>query len=431
MTMTTMTFLVHLTALIGGVESFAPPSFTKRPLLASSLKTTSDDWLESLKARQLELDQQQASLIEQWRSATCESMMPLSFPDWVRRLDVGDYPVVAVGSASGNVHVANLETGKSIASTFLPEGDEAPEPLPDQEQLMRIMFGSYDGGGTLAIAMHKTLVCVANRQGSVQIWRLDAQQDQAQLVSQGSMQALEGVVVTCLKLDDDYLWVGTNDGRLLAYEHSSEELPLALQTTPELEWDVGSPILSLQLDQEIGHGVVSTAKGVVYLFSMEDDGAMVAEWMPPFDSSVRQSSNGYILSCTLLAYADEDEGYCLACGCNDGSIYLQPLNYHDGVFDQDCILKQPSGNGQLNPRHSGPVKCLVTPAPGLLLSGGQDGFLRVWNVAEKDSGFLYQFVGYKVWLGTLWSDGTRIVSDGADNSVILHDFSPSSVQEEQ
>jgi WD40 repeat protein len=57
------------------------------------------------------------------------------------------------------------------------------------------------------------------------------------------------------------------------------------------------------------------------------------------------------------------------------------------------------------------------------LTGGLDGTLRLWDTDVKK--FLYQFVGYKVWLGSLYTDGERIVTDGADNTIIMHDFSAS------
>ena len=35
--------------------------------------------------------------------------------------------------------------------------------------------------------------------------------------------------------------------------------------------------------------------------------------------------------------------------------------------------------------------------------------------------FLYE-AGYKVWLGSLCTDGIRLVSDGADNTIVVHNF---------
>jgi WD40 repeat protein len=413
--------------LVGFVCSFSSPVFvshTRRTLLHSSSGDNSNDWMESLRARQLDLDQQQELLENKWRNSKCESTTSLAFRDSVRGLDVGDYPIVAVGSLSGNVYCANLETGQALGRSV---DQEEEEPLVGQEELMRILFSGFDSGGTLAIAMHKTLICSAGRQGSVQLWRLDAKEP-AKLISQGRLQALQGVLVTCLELDDEYLWVGTADGRVQAYTHQSKELPLALQMKPELEWNLGSAILSLSLCPEMGHGVVTTAKGTVELFSLEDDDAMVAKWRPPFESTVRQSPNCYILSCAMVPYKEEGGGYTMVCGCSDGTMYVQPLNYENGMLvDDGCKLKALKATGpsyrQLQPQHSGLVKCLTSPVPGVMLSGGQDGSLRVWDISEDDSHYLYQFVGDKVWLGTLWTDGTRIVSEGPDNTIIVHDFS--------
>jgi hypothetical protein len=100
---------------------------------------------------------------------------------------------------------------------------------------------------------------------------------------------------------------------------------------PELEWNLGSAILSLSLCPEMGHGVVTTAKGTVELFSLEDDDAMVAKWRPPFESTVRQSPNCYILSCAMVPYKEEGGGYTIVCGCSDGTMYVQPLNYESIV----------------------------------------------------------------------------------------------------
>lgn len=75
---------------------------------------------------------------------------------------------------------------------------------------------------------------------------------------------------------------------------------------------------------------------------------------------------------------------------------------------------------QVKPAHQGPVKCLANPIPGFLVSGAADGSLRVWDTEENAS--MYQFVGYKIWMGSIWTDGSRLVTDGSDNKLIVHDF---------
>ena len=59
-----------------------------------------------------------------------------------------------------------------------------------------------------------------------------------------------------------------------------------------------------------------------------------------------------------------------------------------------------------------------------LLSGGQDGTVRVWNLDASDdkSTGLYLLSGFKVWLGSLWSDGERLISDGSDNAIKILNF---------
>jgi len=36
---------------------------------------------------------------------------------------------------------------------------------------------------------------------------------------------------------------------------------------------------------------------------------------------------------------------------------------------------------------------------------------------------LYSLTGYKLWLGSVCSDGKRLISDGGENSLIIRDFS--------
>ena len=75
----------------------------------------SKTWMESLKARQIEIDRENFFKEQKWRHADCQSGIRIALPDWVRRLDVA-YPFVACGSAKGNIYVSNLETGELVAT---------------------------------------------------------------------------------------------------------------------------------------------------------------------------------------------------------------------------------------------------------------------------------------------------------------------------
>jgi WD40 repeat protein len=395
-----------------------------------SSKSTDSDWMKKLLARQLELDRQTNELTRHWRKADCKSGVSLVLPNWVRRLDV-DYPLTACGSASETIYIANLETGEVLASSdnefqddeFVDkeeelDDDSTPENL---EQTLRLLYGAYDGGGTIAIAISGTLICQSKRKGGVELWRLDpTAPEQKRLISQGSMRALEGVLVTCLHIDEDNLWVATADGRIQAYPLDGE-LPLALTSKPDLEWKVGTTIVSMSICAQVGCGVVSTSAGNIQLFSLEQDGDTLASFYPPFDSMQRRSSNVHALCATIVSHTKNSKhgSFSIACGGNDGSLFVQPLQMlADG--EVDIANAFPNFPRPMGPRHLAPLKCIASPAPGLLVSGGQDGTVRVWDIEAGKC--LYQFVGYKVWLGSLWTDGVRLVTDGADNTVILHNF---------
>ena len=54
--------------------------------------------------------------------------------------------------------------------------------------------------------------------------------------------------------------------------------------------------------------------------------------------------------------------------------------------------------------------------------------MRVWDLALAADGdrtpeVCYGLGGYKVWLGSVCVDDKRLISDGSDNTVVVHDFS--------
>lgn len=61
----------------------------------------------------------------------------------------------------------------------------------------------------------------------------------------------------------------------------------------------------------------------------------------------------------------------------------------------------------------------------IIITAGIDGSIRVWDLSIKKN--LYQFLGYKVWIGSVWTDGVRIVTDLLLLQSILLFYYPCSV----
>lgn len=372
-----------------------------------------------------------------------------------------DWPLVAMGSASGSLYVGNLETSEILAQHESNDNDtefeQSSSVSSSLEETLRLLYGAYDGGGTIAIAFGNNLVAQANRDGGLVLWRLvhpssnnnndknsNNDSNKLRLVSQGRVQCLEGKLVTALHLEDDYLWVGTADGDVSVLDaQDQDDQPLALQK-PLYHWSnlKSGSVLCLHYHPELECAVAATSHGCVQLLALEEPDTPIQSIYPPFDGGTeRKSSNVFPRSVALVQVRQrkgdsnesvvvqqklEDE-YAIACGGNDGSLYVQTLN----MLDRDTVdLEQPFTETMypLRPRHFGPIHCMTSPSPGLLVTAGQDGTMRVWDMPNKRC--LYQFVGYKVWIGSLWSDGVRLVSDGADNTLIMHNFAADETREE-
>jgi hypothetical protein len=519
-------------------------------MTSTNNNNNSKAWMESLLARQMQLAQQSKQIHDNWKSGRCTSQVAAVLGDWVRRVDV-DYPYMACGSASETIYLTHLETGAVLAQAHVVETSSAAAAtttaaeLPNQDHVYRILFGDHDGGGTLAIAFYDNLIATAGRQGSVDLWRVHttvnsssssssgnsggntgaaAAASTTTLIYQGRMIACQGVLVTSLQFlpttdDDDgvFLWIGTADGRVLAFDIDDAEavLPLAARRKPHWQYQFpNAPVilsmsftteLHLEEDEEedsssAGVGVITTSAGNVHIISLSSNPSDETSPPPPQPSawsfrlpmeatSARAIKALPTCACFVQHDVTHPNGastttagtfhnvqqqqqqpsyWSIACGGSNGSLYLQSLHVLprrrlDPVRPFDAT--QPPS--PLLPRHWGPTHCVATPMPGLLLSSGQDGSIRVWDVSSTTTTtttttatwsstsssatssprrplfrrrFLYQFHGYKVWLRSLWCGSTStgskshndgdgsaspiLLSDGSDNTILMHNFHP-------
>ena len=277
------------------------PAFVPQASFAGDSDFSGGWSMDALRSRQAQLESARFHREKKWRDADCESGVRASLPDWVRRVDI-QYPLAACGTSSGAIYLSHLETGEILAEGIRPiDSEDEFRDIENLDKALYHMFGEHDGGGTLAIAFKEDLICEANRDGGVHFWRLDA--GSTRLVYQGSLKALENTLVTDLKLDDEFLWVAGADGKLQAFPLYAE-LPLALQTKPELEWQFRSMIMSLSLKPEISCRVVTTIEGTVELISLEDDGRSLCSFYPPYDDDDELHTSIHALCAELIAHEE-------------------------------------------------------------------------------------------------------------------------------
>lgn len=485
----------------------------------SALSSEQSNLLTSLQKRLSELQTQSDALLSRWKNGKCHSNVRITIEqDWVRRIALSKWPFVAVGSASGSLYLANVNTCEIVATVknvHQPYTTQSADKARELDSMLRKLYGDYDGGGTLALAFKGDIVASAGREGGVKVFRvvnleddeidassarlpppsapspksrrarrsLDSDKEKKakelssqrkKLVSLGEVASLKGIPCTSLVLDDqDRLWIGCYDGSLHRFDfRTMEPSPgaasdnVAGNSSKPLTLKTDSNIMCLDVADDIGLVVVGLANGTVKMFSAVD-GSTLALWSPLISSAQdgKQAfkESAYIRSVHVMPGPD-DESWAVVAGTSDGRIFARQLLMdtttgwvcHRIPFDniRQTVEFIP---GHLTEQGSGaPVLCMTSRQQGgLLITGGQDGTLRVWNCWEEDVSqdddeeqeeettssvtsnkstysdyvvqpkVLYNLVGYKVWLGSVCVDeeGLRLISDGSDNACIVHDFS--------
>lgn len=412
-------------------------------------------------------------VVANWKNAECVSSIRLELSDWIRRIAVDTYPLAVCGSAKGNIYLADLERKEELdCITSVHEAHIEDEVVTEA---MKKLYGLYDGGGVISIAIHNDIVVSSGREGGVHVFKIDGEEEsyykgsrggsatstRLHLKSEGKIRYLDSTLVTSLAFDDDgMLWTGGYDGYIRAFEYDDKDMSLAMQKKPVYELEVGTEVLSVSVNNEIGCGVAATAGGTAILFSLEE-GEIMAEWKP-FGKGVGKRKREYA-RCAIIVQNDEEttsadgknEGpvWSVICGGSEGSMYQKRLNIDSlgYVSDSKPFLNDSALKGRLRPSHSSLVMTLASPSPGLLVSGSQDGTIRIWDCSYYKSGkssdamcedddeeeayydnigdvdrrpeCLYAMTGYKVWLGSMFTNGEKLVTDGSDNTIVTHDFS--------
>lgn len=416
-------------------------------------------FLQSLRTR----IQQQEQTAHNFRTAQCSTKhvgLPLTT---TRHISV-DYPMAACGY--DDVYVVHLESGAIMArtctsilhDTSCDAGFNRITTERIQNVQRRLLCDSSTE--TTAVELQGSHLFEARISGGVHVHRLSRDDNDANdendtiedvsssfaspsivLVSQGSIPALNDCLVTAMQIEDQHLWVGTDQGMIQVYQIGDHNrLPLAVRTHPDHQWNVHGIVTSLSVHAEIGIVLITTDEGLVHVLSIDADQKdsnrtnnnehIVGSFLPKFVGPDRPGV--YPTCATVVAMTqsinkdlfdkESDEQYSIVCGANDGSLSVQSVQIDDA---SGMITVQNSFQQQMLEGHLSPVKCVTSPAPGLLLSGVVDGTMRLMDLdqEDKDDMPLYCITGFgSSILTSLWSDGTHIVSNGPANTITIFDF---------
>jgi WD40 repeat protein len=417
-----------------------------------------------------------------WSEANCLSTVRLTIDDYIRRLSVDLYPLVVCGSSRGNLYLGNLEDGEEMDCLEGVHSQDIHEDIPNDEAeaCIQALYDGYDGNGPFAVAVKKDLVVSSGREGGINACSIVgeevdvasgsrggiARQTKLRLQREGTFRGLEGTsdddgktfpppIITSLEFDDrGTLWAGGYDGKLRGYKHEELDLdgrPVMLrQKRPKFDIDVGAPILDLNVVDDTGIIVVTTHTKGVFLFSLHD-GRFLME-CNPFASSrdTKTADLKQFARSAMIVRNDNsttatlsDSGALLIIGGSYGHMYQVELSIATDQQDPSrTILAAMDSITKIRPKHMGPVVSMASPSPGLFVTASHDGTMRVWDCAvgeeDEDSDddiielsddtkpkmpkVLYALSGYKVWLGSVFANDRKLVSDGADNTIIVHSF---------
>lgn len=233
---------------------------------------------------------QQERIDDNWKTAHCPTtFVPVSNSDWVRRVNMDNYPIAVCGGARGGLYVVNLEEKTIVAKV---EGAHIVQVVDDSnnnhktsslmsltssssgnkissnmaKQAMEKLYGKLDGGGVVSVAISGDIVASSGREGGVGLWRIvkghntgtSQQQDfvgddvygwknsstggeeeegtaaakindlGGQLVPLGSLPGLQNTIATSLKFDSNgVLWVACYDGTIRAYSMDGYDTAMA------------------------------------------------------------------------------------------------------------------------------------------------------------------------------------------------------------
>lgn len=373
--------------------------------------------------------------------------------DYVRRVAVA-YPYAVVGSARGDVALCDVSKSSALAISPAAHRRDWSE-VEDRPLGERVLLGQYDGGAVTAVAISLTnrrgddfaRVASGGRDGAVHLYK--AATNSAALIELGRAQ--HDGVITGIAFARGSLWSTALDGKLCRW--SPLPLPVsvaAMENTRSLTKDaaeyanVSAPQLAKQGEWRSGQPTLCLSScektGVVAIGNADGTAAILSADATSYDSS-RSSQmlawqayeGGTVRSIAICP------GNGVVTGGGDGVIRVWRMCSTPPSPAFDALEKRFDARS-LKPKlvaelrgHTGAVVALSCGCDGRLVSGAQDGTIRVWDLdlttskpGEKIRAIRrdarYAVLGHTVWLGSTYADADRIICDGANNVLLEYDF---------
>lgn len=343
-----------------------------------------DDLFSSLSRRQADLA---AALNTRWAAGGGQAKVAIHLDqDWVRRTAMS-YPWVVAGTAQGDLVLADMTDLKAGGGARAARAHLRVEAGLGERTLM----GEYDHGAISAVdccvRADGPLVAAGGRDGRATVHAFKRDTAALELVAEFQ----HGALVSVVRLVDDgrRLVTGSLDGSVREWSLDGR----CLRTI-----ECGQPVLAVDRGPD-GAWAIGLSNGTVAIAGPEDE-AISRSWAVGDEGAAVRA----------VCWAD---GYVVT-----GSVSGDILAWKDGLPEELVAC-------------DGPVVALAY-ANGRIAAGAHDGMVRVFQVRReavpeqvetKPFRPLLAVGGYNVWMGAVAIDEERLLADGTNDVLIIHDFS--------
>eukprot|EP00873_Tetraselmis_striata_P014623 jgi/Tetstr1/434887/TSEL_023884.t1 len=333
-----------------------------------------------------------------WRLGRCTHHTVALLDVWVRRLRLHGESV-ACGSHTGECYIVDGLCGRSTESNLYP--DDATDVPATTARCIRQYIGLDDE--VTSIDYDGDRLVAGTKSGDLRVWETTDK-----LVKEGwepgcGCQVLAGTTDDSIRLK----------GHIAAITHC-QLLPQHRVVSASVDgnimmWDARSGRVLYRIP--VGASVTSMHCTRRYIFAGLGDGS-VAIWTNP--ESPRKlprlvlnfTGHPAPISCLQLLHDEHFEQDLLVTGAEDGM--LRSWDIRNG----GAYLQEFAG-------HRGKVVSLQVDE-SKVVSAAVDGSIRCWDLRSGKS--LFGLWGLTAYVGSVQFDESRLVCDGTNNAIVLHDF---------